>query len=72
MLQNSPTKIENKIKFYKGKILFSIDSIKCICAIVPASSINKLLEYPNIDYIFFLILTLFYVEKVYLAQIKFL
>ncbi|MBE6065605.1 MAG: S8 family serine peptidase [Clostridium cochlearium] len=45
-------KIENKIKFYKGKILFSIDSIKCICAIVPASSINKLLEYPNIDYIF--------------------
>lgn len=45
-------KIENKIKFYKGKILFSIDSIKCICAIVPTSSINKLLEYPNIYYIY--------------------
>lgn len=45
-------KIENKIKFYKGKILFSIDSIKCICAIVSTSSINKLLEYPNIYYIY--------------------
>ncbi|BDR68460.1 S8 family peptidase [Clostridium tetani] len=45
-------KIENKIKLYRGKVLFSIDPIKCICAIVPASSINKFLEYPNIDYIY--------------------
>lgn len=44
-------KIENKIKIYKGKVLFSIDPIKCICAIVPTSSIDKLLEYPNINYI---------------------
>lgn len=44
-------KIETKIKFYRGKIIRSIPSIKCVCAIVNTNTIDRLLEYPNIEYI---------------------
>lgn len=46
-------KIENKIKGYKCQIVCSIPSIGCICCILSSRIIEKLTEYPEIDYITF-------------------
>lgn len=43
--------IEKKIKTYRGTILRSIPSIKTICAVVSPQAIERLIEYPEIDYI---------------------
>lgn len=45
--------IEKKIKSYKGEILRSIPSINCISANLTDHAINRLVEYPEIDYIVF-------------------
>lgn len=46
-------KTVNKIKSLKCEILCHIPSINCICAILPASVIDRLLEYPQVSYITF-------------------
>ncbi|KAJ49301.1 hypothetical protein BD780_003722 [Clostridium tetanomorphum] len=46
-------KAENKIKSFGGKILRTISSVNCICAMASPKVIDRLLEYPNIDYITF-------------------
>lgn len=43
--------IENKIKTYKCEIIRSIASLNCICANVPPNVIERLIEYPQVDYI---------------------
>lgn len=46
-------KVESKIKGYGGKIIRTIPSINCICAVASPKVIDRLLEYPNINYITF-------------------
>jgi len=48
-----PEVIEKKIKNSKGEILRSIPSINCISANLTDNAIDRLLEYPEIDYIIF-------------------
>lgn len=43
--------IENKIKSYKSKFIHSIPSISCITAYLNPHAIDRLAEYPSIDYI---------------------
>lgn len=45
--------IEKKIKAYKAEIIHSIPSINCICAYLSASSIERLLEHPEVTHIAF-------------------
>ncbi|WP_125154171.1 S8 family serine peptidase [Clostridium rectalis] len=44
-------KIKSKIKGNGGEVIYCIDSISCICAIVSPKIIERLLELPSIDYI---------------------
>ncbi|KEH89917.1 MULTISPECIES: S8 family serine peptidase [Clostridium] len=46
-------KIEKKLQRYKCEIIRSIPSIGCICAYVSPSVIERIIEYPQVDYIFF-------------------
>lgn len=46
-------KAENKIKSYGGKVIRTISSLNCICAVASPKAIDRILEYPNIDYITF-------------------
>ena len=46
-------KTVDKIKSLKCEILRHIPSINCICAVLTASVINRLLEYPQVSYITF-------------------
>jgi serine protease AprX len=48
-----PEVVEKKIKNCKGEILRSISSINCISANLTDRTIDRLLEYPEIDYIIF-------------------
>jgi serine protease AprX len=43
--------IEKKIKSNRGKVLFHIESIKCITAIVSGKFLKRLIELPEINYI---------------------
>lgn len=43
--------IKKKIKALKGVILSSVDSISVICALLTPRAINRLLEYPEIEFI---------------------
>lgn len=43
--------MKKKIKSLKGVVLNSIDSLSIICAILTPKSINRLLEYPEIEFI---------------------
>lgn len=43
--------MKKKIKSLKGTILNSVDSISIICAILPPRAINRLIEYPEIEFI---------------------
>lgn len=43
--------IEKKILSYKGTIIRRIDNCKIICAKLNSKSINRLLEYPEVEYI---------------------
>lgn len=45
--------ISKKISSYKGELLYSLKYSKIICAKISASSINRLLEYPEVSYICF-------------------
>lgn len=45
------THIEKKIKSYGGKLVHSIYSINSICAVLNASSLNRLIEFPEVNYI---------------------
>lgn len=45
--------VEKKIKGFKGEVLRSIPSINCISANLSDRAIERLLEYPEIDYIIF-------------------
>lgn len=44
-------KLEHKIKSFKGELVCVIPSINCICANISANAINRLIEYPEIDFI---------------------
>ena len=46
-------KIENKIKSLGGKVLSTIPSLNCICANISPKVIDRLMEYPYINYITF-------------------
>ncbi|MCY6372082.1 S8 family serine peptidase [Clostridium ganghwense] len=46
-------KVENRLKGYKCEIICSIPSIGCICCVLSSRIIEKLTEYPEIDYITF-------------------
>ena len=52
-LKSLETKTVNKIKSLKCEILRHIPSVNCICAILPSSAIDRLLEYPQVSYITF-------------------
>ena len=43
--------MKKKIKSLKGVVLNSVDSLSIICAILTPRSINRLLEYPEIEFI---------------------
>ena len=45
--------IENKIRNHKGEVICSIPLINSICARVSLNMIDRLLEYPEVDYITF-------------------
>lgn len=45
--------IEKKIKSYKGTLIFSLKYCSLICAMLNASSIYRLAEYPEVSYIAF-------------------
>ena len=45
--------IAKKILSYKGELIYSLKYAKIICANINASSINRLLEYPEVSYICF-------------------
>lgn len=44
-------KVESKINSYHGKLIYSIPSIKCVSASLTPDGIERLLEFPQIDYI---------------------
>lgn len=46
-----PEAIERKIKSYKGTIIHSISMINCICAILTPHSINRIIEFPQVNFI---------------------
>ncbi|GAA0726346.1 S8 family serine peptidase [Clostridium malenominatum] len=46
-------KIESKVKSLGGKIIRAIPSINCLCANISPKVIDRLMEYPYIDYITF-------------------
>lgn len=45
--------IEKKIISYKGVLIHSIPSLNCICASISLNSIERLIEYPEVNYITF-------------------
>lgn len=45
--------IERKISASKGEIIRSIPSIKCICAYISQRSLERLIEYPEVEYVAF-------------------
>lgn len=47
------SKIEKKLEKYKCEIINSIPSIGCICCNLSSNTIERLIEYPEIDYISF-------------------
>ena len=46
-------KISDKILSYKGLVIRYIPSIQCVSAYLPSSTIERLLEFPQVDYIAF-------------------
>ena len=48
---NFKDNICKKILSYKGTVIHTIDSCKLICATLTSKSINRLIEYPEIEYI---------------------
>lgn len=46
-----PEVIEKKIKAYKGEIIRYLPLINCICAILSPNAIDKILEFPQVNYI---------------------
>lgn len=48
-----PETIENKIKRYNGKIINTIPYINCINALVSSNIIERLIEFPQVNYITF-------------------
>jgi len=51
--KNMCDKISNKILSYKGLVIRYIPSIQCISAYISSHIIERLLEYPQVDYITF-------------------
>lgn len=49
--RNIPETIEKKIKSYKGNIIHFIPIINCICAILSPNAIERILEFPQVDYV---------------------
>lgn len=43
--------IEKKVKSTRGKVLFNIQSLHCLCALVNKSGIRKIIELPEVKYI---------------------
>ena len=50
---NLKENVVKKIKSYKGELLYSLDYSNIICAILNSTSIKRLSEYPEINYICF-------------------
>ncbi|MBC2580929.1 S8 family serine peptidase [Clostridium sp. DJ247] len=46
-----PESIEKKIPSYKGTIIHVIPLINCVCAILSPNAIDKVSEFPQVDYI---------------------
>ncbi len=51
--KNLQKNVENKISSYKGKVVHSIESCKIISAYLSPQSIERLIEYPEVQYITF-------------------
>ncbi|MDW8801600.1 S8 family serine peptidase [Clostridium sp. A1-XYC3] len=49
--KNLPESIEKKIKSYKGRVVHFIPIINCICAVLSATAIERVLEFPQVNYI---------------------
>lgn len=45
--------IERKILVSKGEIIRSIPSVRCICACISPKTLERLIEYPEVDYVAF-------------------
>lgn len=50
---NMTDKIKNKITSYNGELIRLIPSINCICARVTINTLNRLIEYPQVEHICF-------------------
>jgi subtilisin family serine protease len=46
-----PESIEKKITSYKGTIIHFIPIINCICALLSPSALERILEFPQVDYV---------------------
>ncbi|PJI08561.1 MULTISPECIES: S8 family serine peptidase [Clostridium] len=44
-------RILSKLKSYKSTVFYSIEAANCICADVSSTSIKRLIEYPEVDYV---------------------
>ncbi|NMM62109.1 S8 family serine peptidase [Clostridium sp. P21] len=51
--KSMPETIEKKIKTYKGNLIHSIPYINCICATLTSNAIERIIEYPQVDYVAF-------------------
>lgn len=49
--KHMPDVIEKKIKSYHGKVIYSLYLINCIIAILSKDAIERIAEYPEVDYI---------------------
>lgn len=46
-------RFQSKIKSFRGDLICVIPSINCVCANISANAINRLIEYPEVDFITF-------------------
>ncbi|EET88553.1 subtilisin related protease [Clostridium carboxidivorans P7] len=48
-----PEVIEKKIRTYKGNLIHFIPYINCISTILSSNAIERIIEYPEVDYVTF-------------------
>lgn len=46
-----PEIIEKKIKTYRGTVIYFIPLINCLCAVLSSNAIERILEFPQVDYV---------------------
>lgn len=46
-------RFQSKIKSFKGELVCIIPSVNCVCANISSRAINRLIEYPEVDFITF-------------------